>query len=688
MTRIRQLSRAIALLTFIALIASCSSDTSNTGSVTFALTDAPSDDLSALQVEITEVRATDILGAPTRIFPAVPGETLVVNLLRLRDLHFLLGNHPVGLSAIDELVVSFENASAVDNAGNLLTVTPAAATVTVELDPPIAIGRGNVFVELDFDVDDSVDDLTLGAGGSLTLNPTILVDVTTDRVRRDIDDVEGVVIEVESRRLVVALGFGDVTVRVDGSTEIETDDAELLTSSSVDLGDFFSSGDRVEVEGWYLPAENTILADKIELQDDDGTRFEGVVVRVDTTAFDVLVTDTRNSGLAVGSTQTITVAAGTAFEYKDPPADADAARLALGQRVQVRSSPAAPTTAIEVELRKTRLEGLITSLTADLGATLAVARVEGILVAAIPGYPSSTPLVFEEARPAHVVAGADVHLKGHFHRSAAGVFDVQPNQGNNDDDDDGDDTGEVADEFHATLSGSQVVPPVATEASGKAEFELDAEGTLSFELEVGNIDDVTAAHIHAGPFGEAGPILATLYFNPATASFTESEEIAEGTLVDDDLTPNGDFDGSVGGLLDLLRSGAVFVDVHTSGQPASELRGQVAPEADDDDDSDGDDAELEGATYEVDTLSPLTVQVTGTLEVDGSETQTTVSVVPGSDVVIVQRDDTTHVLTEIDLLTLSTGLGGQGFAEIQAEGDYDESGNLLVATKLIVTLAP
>jgi len=684
MTRTPRLSRAIALLTLIALVPSCSSDTGSTGSVTFALTDAPSDDLSALQVEITEIRATDILGTPTRIFPAVPGETLVVNLLRLRDLHFLLGNQPVGLSAIDELVVSFENASAVDNAGNLLTVTPAAATVTVELDPPIATGRGNVFVELDFDVDDSVDDLTLGAGGSLTLNPTILVDVTTDRVRRDIDDVEGVVIEVESRRLVVALGFGDVTVRVDGSTEIETDDAELLTSSSVDLGDFFSSGDQVEVEGWYLPAENTIVADKIELRDADGARFEGVVVRVDTTDFDVLVTDTRNSGLAVGSTQTVTVAAGAAFEYKDPPADADAARLALGQRVEVHSSPAAPTTALDVELRKTRLEGLITSLAADLGATLAVASVEGILVAAIPGYPPLTPLVFDDARPAHVVAGADVHLKGHFNRSAAGVFDVQPNQGN---DGDGDDTGEAADEFHATLSGGHVVPPVATEASGKAEFELEADGTLSFELEVANIDNVTAAHIHAGAFGEAGPILATLYFNPATASFTETEEVAEGTLADDDLTPNGDFDGSVGGLLDLLRSGAAFVDVHTSGQPAGELRGQVVPKADDED-SDGDDAELEGATYEVDTLSPLTVQVTGMLEVDGSETQTTVSVVPDSDVVIVQRDDTTHVLTEIDLITLSTGLGGQSFAEIQAEGDYDESGNVLMATKLIVTLTP
>ena len=43
-------------------------------------------------------------------------------------------------------------------------------------------------------------------------------------------------------------------------------------------------------------------------------------------------------------------------------------------------------------------------------------------------------------------------------------------------------------------------------------YKLNGNGTeLSFKLNVANIDNVVMAHIHLGPAGENGPIVAFLY---------------------------------------------------------------------------------------------------------------------------------------------------------------------------------
>jgi len=58
---------------------------------------------------------------------------------------------------------------------------------------------------------------------------------------------------------------------------------------------------------------------------------------------------------------------------------------------------------------------------------------------------------------------------------------------------------EDGDEFEARLEGRQENPPVDTTAGAKAEFELNDDGTLDFELEAtANITKATQAHIHLG----------------------------------------------------------------------------------------------------------------------------------------------------------------------------------------------
>src|SRR5215212_2357874 len=70
----------------------------------------------------------------------------------------------------------------------------------------------------------------------------------------------------------------------------------------------------------------------------------------------------------------------------------------------------------------------------------------------------------------------------------------------------------VSHKFTALLNGSQETPPLATPATGKAEFHLSADGTkLRFTLEVSDIRDVQAAHIHFAPPGVAGPVVAFLF---------------------------------------------------------------------------------------------------------------------------------------------------------------------------------
>ncbi|MPZ89892.1 MAG: CHRD domain-containing protein, partial [Nitriliruptorales bacterium] len=71
--------------------------------------------------------------------------------------------------------------------------------------------------------------------------------------------------------------------------------------------------------------------------------------------------------------------------------------------------------------------------------------------------------------------------------------------------------------FASPMSGDQEVPAegapdVETNATGLAKYQLSADGTeMSFRLNVGNIENVTQAHIHLGARGENGDIVVWLY---------------------------------------------------------------------------------------------------------------------------------------------------------------------------------
>jgi CHRD domain len=109
--------------------------------------------------------------------------------------------------------------------------------------------------------------------------------------------------------------------------------------------------------------------------------------------------------------------------------------------------------------------------------------------------------------------------------------------------------------YSANLLGASEVPPVTSAATGHVEFVLNAAGnSLRYSSVVTGLVDATAAHIHAGAVGVAGPIVYPL------------------TLVG--LTPTGTQTVTPADVIALNAMG-YYANIHSTAQPAGEIRGQI-----------------------------------------------------------------------------------------------------------------
>jgi hypothetical protein len=143
--------------------------------------------------------------------------------------------------------------------------------------------------------------------------------------------------------------------------------------------------------------------------------------------------------------------------------------------------------------------------------------------------------------------------------------------------------------FTATLSGTEVVPPVKTSGTGMANFEV-SENSLSYQVNILNTAKVTSVQIHKGTPGTNGDAIATV-FKPKdngrnlienmpkisdissttqrSSSFSYSGNI-------DELALTGPLKGkTVSDLVLAMQSGETYVVVHTEDYPKGELRGQI-----------------------------------------------------------------------------------------------------------------
>ena len=155
-------------------------------------------------------------------------------------------------------------------------------------------------------------------------------------------------------------------------------------------------------------------------------------------------------------------------------------------------------------------------------------------------------------------------------------------------------------DFAATLSGANVVPPVTTTATGSVQIAIVADTYLVFRVAVNGLDSATVARIHAGAAGQTDTALATVFVavpcrnaagQPINTTSPACRTGYTGQLIEGQLkpslmtgipatgsgswgaTPRARFDS----LLSRMRAGTVYVQVHTKLNPTGAIRGQIQP---------------------------------------------------------------------------------------------------------------
>lgn len=140
-------------------------------------------------------------------------------------------------------------------------------------------------------------------------------------------------------------------------------------------------------------------------------------------------------------------------------------------------------------------------------------------------------------------------------------------------------------DFVARLSGEHEVPPRVTDATGVATFQLSEDGTaLNYSVNVSDIENVFAAHIHCGPKRVNGPIGVTLFMGTPGGGPINGT-LAQGTITVPDPGNQCNW-ADLAAVVAAINSGGAYVNVHTNDGvappntgpgdfPGGEIRGQT-----------------------------------------------------------------------------------------------------------------
>lgn len=135
--------------------------------------------------------------------------------------------------------------------------------------------------------------------------------------------------------------------------------------------------------------------------------------------------------------------------------------------------------------------------------------------------------------------------------------------------------------FAATMQGSNEVPTVSSEGLGIANFQLRADGkSLDYQINVTNMNNVMGAHIHSGKQSENGPVVADLFNTNMSGPPTGivNGQLSNGTITSADL--KGPLAGKqIPDLVNLIKIGGAYVNIHTTQNQNGEIRGQISPSA-------------------------------------------------------------------------------------------------------------
>ena len=136
------------------------------------------------------------------------------------------------------------------------------------------------------------------------------------------------------------------------------------------------------------------------------------------------------------------------------------------------------------------------------------------------------------------------------------------------------------DNFRTHLDGDEEVPVRPTDAQGQANFKLSDDGlSIDYKLNVANIENVTQSHIHLAPKGVSGGIVVWLYPSAPPFAPTLIAGRSDGTLAEGVITAGRLINALAGhplsDLLNAIKAGNAYVNVHTSQFPPGDIRGQI-----------------------------------------------------------------------------------------------------------------
>jgi len=115
-----------------------------------------------------------------------------------------------------------------------------------------------------------------------------------------------------------------------------------------------------------------------------------------------------------------------------------------------------------------------------------------------------------------------------------------------------------AQSMKVTLAGSQEVPPVTTSASGTGSIMVSPDGAVSGSVTTTGVDG-TMAHIHEAPMGQNGPVIV-----PFAKTADSVWSVSAGAKLTD-------------AQLQSLKSGNLYINVHSAANKGGEIRGQLKP---------------------------------------------------------------------------------------------------------------
>jgi len=125
----------------------------------------------------------------------------------------------------------------------------------------------------------------------------------------------------------------------------------------------------------------------------------------------------------------------------------------------------------------------------------------------------------------------------------------------------------------ATLSGSQVVPPVITNATGRATFKHPDSTTMNFKVNITGITRPSGIGLHEGKIGSNGELIVNLM------KHVNNQTTATGLMITGSFTAS-DLLGQIHGktildLVSMMKKDDTYISVDTEKHPNGEIRGQL-----------------------------------------------------------------------------------------------------------------